>query len=165
MKSEPDWSLLPAATPAHVRAMVERCCKRTSRERLRDIGEARISTRGSHGRGGESRRAGAAAAGIPLVAGGGSGIRGGGPGRVRDPPVRAGYPAGPVRKFDLVAKDMVVDWPIAPRLSPDGSRFAYASANQVWVRDLDRLEPRAVADISAARPVSWSPDSRELVFS
>jgi serine/threonine protein kinase len=40
---EPDWSLLPAATPAHVRVLLRRCLQKDPRQRLRDIGDARIS--------------------------------------------------------------------------------------------------------------------------
>jgi hypothetical protein len=38
-----DWSVLPAATPRPVRALLTRCLERDVRQRLRDIGEARIA--------------------------------------------------------------------------------------------------------------------------
>jgi serine/threonine-protein kinase len=38
-----DWSVLPAATPAPVRGLLSRCLDRDVRQRLRDIGEARIA--------------------------------------------------------------------------------------------------------------------------
>jgi hypothetical protein len=37
---EPDLALLPAATPARVRTLIERCLVKDPRQRLRDIGEA-----------------------------------------------------------------------------------------------------------------------------
>ena len=37
----PDWSLLPAATPATVRRLLERSLRKDQRERLRDIGDMR----------------------------------------------------------------------------------------------------------------------------
>jgi len=43
MKEEPDWSRLPAATPMRVRALLQRCFQKEARQRLRDIGDARIS--------------------------------------------------------------------------------------------------------------------------
>jgi len=43
LEREPDLSLLPAATPARVRALLRRCLLKDPRERLRDIGEARIA--------------------------------------------------------------------------------------------------------------------------
>jgi len=42
MKDDPDWSKLPATTPARVRLLLQRCLQKDSRQRLRDIGEARI---------------------------------------------------------------------------------------------------------------------------
>jgi len=39
---EPDWSALPKDTPAHVRRLLTRCLRKDPKQRLRDIGEARI---------------------------------------------------------------------------------------------------------------------------
>ena len=163
LKTEPDWDLLPAATPARVRVLLRRCFCKDPQVRLRDIGEARIAL-------GATAETEAPAAPPPRPAGP----------RWRVMAVvtlaaallavlatlRFGQTSepGPLRKFDLVAGDMVVDWPIAPVLSPDGSRFAYASENRIWVRDLDRLTPRAVAEVVAGGPVNWSPDSRTVVY-
>jgi eukaryotic-like serine/threonine-protein kinase len=43
LKNEPDWSLLPALTPIHVRVLLHRCLRKDPKHRLRDIGDARIS--------------------------------------------------------------------------------------------------------------------------
>jgi eukaryotic-like serine/threonine-protein kinase len=43
LKSEPDWSRLPSTTPAHVRVLLRRCLQKDPRQRLRDIGDARVS--------------------------------------------------------------------------------------------------------------------------
>jgi hypothetical protein len=40
---EPDWNVLPASTPGHLRALIERCLLKDPRARLRDIGEARLA--------------------------------------------------------------------------------------------------------------------------
>jgi serine/threonine protein kinase len=42
VRDEPDWSALPAATPAALRRLLTRCLKKDPKSRLRDIGEARI---------------------------------------------------------------------------------------------------------------------------
>src|ERR1019366_8802970 len=39
---EPDWTVLPADTPPHVRRLLVRCLRKDPKLRLRDIGEARI---------------------------------------------------------------------------------------------------------------------------
>ena len=42
LTKEPDWTLLPAATPPRIVELVRRCLRKDPRERLRDIGDARI---------------------------------------------------------------------------------------------------------------------------
>ncbi len=42
LEREPDWAALPAATPANVRLRLARCLRKDARERLRDIGDARL---------------------------------------------------------------------------------------------------------------------------
>ena len=39
---DPDWSALPPGVPPRVRELIERCVRKDARERLRDIGDARI---------------------------------------------------------------------------------------------------------------------------
>jgi eukaryotic-like serine/threonine-protein kinase len=40
---EPDWALLPVETPLRIRELLRRCLTRDPHERLRDIGDARIT--------------------------------------------------------------------------------------------------------------------------
>jgi len=42
LKTEPDWSNLPADTPPRVRELLERCLSKHRRDRLQDIGDARV---------------------------------------------------------------------------------------------------------------------------
>jgi Tol biopolymer transport system component len=42
MTLEPNWNALPVNTPPRVRRLLERCIRRDPRQRLRDIGEARV---------------------------------------------------------------------------------------------------------------------------
>ena len=42
LEREPDWSALPAATPARIRRLLLRCLAKDPKQRLRDIGEVRI---------------------------------------------------------------------------------------------------------------------------
>jgi eukaryotic-like serine/threonine-protein kinase len=43
VKSEPDWDALPAATPPPIRGLIRRCLTKDPKQRLRDIGDARIA--------------------------------------------------------------------------------------------------------------------------
>jgi serine/threonine protein kinase/Tol biopolymer transport system component len=42
LEREPDWSALPAATPAHLRRLLLRCLAKDPKQRLRDVGDVRI---------------------------------------------------------------------------------------------------------------------------
>ena len=46
LKTDPDWSLLPAETPLRIRELLRHCLTRDPRGRLRDIGDARIEIEG-----------------------------------------------------------------------------------------------------------------------
>lgn len=43
LEREPDWSALPDTTPTRLRTLLQRCFCKDARDRLRDIGEARIA--------------------------------------------------------------------------------------------------------------------------
>ena len=43
VRAEPDWNLLPASTPEAIRRLLHRCLTKDAKQRLRDIGEARIT--------------------------------------------------------------------------------------------------------------------------
>jgi serine/threonine-protein kinase len=43
MTREPDWNALPKDTPPHVRRLLQRCLRKDAKNRLRDIGDARIA--------------------------------------------------------------------------------------------------------------------------
>jgi Tol biopolymer transport system component/tRNA A-37 threonylcarbamoyl transferase component Bud32 len=42
LRSEPDWSALPAATPARIRNLLRRCLEKDPRRRLHDVADARL---------------------------------------------------------------------------------------------------------------------------
>jgi Tol biopolymer transport system component len=54
---DPDWSALPLEVPPRVRELLERCLRKDPKERLRDIGDARIELVTGAG-GGQSQRTG-----------------------------------------------------------------------------------------------------------
>jgi len=43
LKTEPDWHMLPSDTPPYLRRLIDRCLVKDPKQRLRDIGEARIA--------------------------------------------------------------------------------------------------------------------------
>jgi eukaryotic-like serine/threonine-protein kinase len=43
IRAEPDWTAMPKDTPVHVRVLLQRCLQKDAKQRLRDIGDARIA--------------------------------------------------------------------------------------------------------------------------
>jgi eukaryotic-like serine/threonine-protein kinase len=175
IKDPVDFAALPPALPPHVRALVERCLTRDPAERLRDIGEARIAlspagTAASSSMRGTAAPAAAAAParrGVPVPAAAGLALalavlagatawfvaRGG-----------RSAAAGETTRLEILAENLSAAWDVAPSLSPDGRRVAYCADKQLWVRDLDVVEPRRVAVLAEDAGTCWSPDSRSIAF-
>ena len=65
LKSPPDWDHLPGSTPPRIRELLERCLAKHRRDRLQDIGDARLEIEWTRqGRTGSA--AGATGRGVPL---------------------------------------------------------------------------------------------------
>ena len=171
MTQEPSWEALPAATPARIRHLLRRCLTKDPKQRLRDIGEARIAL----GQPGEEENI------VPVLA-------------TPKPLWRQALPwavAG-LLGFALVA---VLWTPAAPRrvtrlsaeigadaslylgqgpaaiLSPDGSTLAFVATatggqgdRQLFVRRLDRTESAPLSGTEGARNHFFSPDGQWLGF-
>ena len=174
LRSEPDWSQLPAATPIRFRVLLQRCLQKDAKQRLRDIGDARISIDevlagapepSSVAATSVSARfwrralpwavAGVLAAAFAFV-------------HFREKPAA---PAEPVR-FQVPLPDKTTAASTgAFALSPDGHQLAFAAAgsdgvSRLWIRSLDSLEARPLPGSESPRfpPFFWSPDSRFIAF-
>jgi serine/threonine-protein kinase len=165
LKTDPDWDSLPEDTPPAILRLLRRCLEKDPRQRLRDIGEARIIIERVIQ--GELDDPAAAA---PLQAGG---SRGSGRGRMAwlaasvvvaavvgttawtlkpDPP------EPPLRKFSLAVERDDKNGPDDPVISPDGSSVAYTVGGRLWVQELDELKPREISVEGDADMPFWSPD-------
>jgi hypothetical protein len=80
---------------------------------------------------------------------------------LRAPPSTA---AAPVMRFETSLPGYLGDL----ALSPDGRYIAYtggtSSPPRIWIRPIDRLEPRALPGTDNAASLFWSTDSREIGF-
>lgn len=182
LEREPDWALLPRATPAVVAALLRRCLQKDPARRLRDIGDARfaiedaISQPGASesGSGGQALHiarwvlaslalAGLAALGTWFL------VRPAG-GEAVDP----GRVDGGQLRFEI---ETLADEPLnvstttpTIALSPDGRRVAYVSARAgqsggaLVVRNIGDLTPRVVAGPTWAREPFFSPDGLWLGY-
>jgi serine/threonine-protein kinase len=143
LKTEPDWSLLPANTDARIRALLRACLQKDRKARRRDIGDVRaeIGEVLAH-RGREREEIAAAppaelgwkraiplALAVSLVVGVIAGIIGWN--LKPEPPPR------PVARFPMVLPSDQQLTDVGRRvvvLSPDGRRLVYVANNQVYLR-------------------------------
>jgi len=170
LEREPDWTALPAGVPARVTGLLRRCLTKDAKQRLRDIGDARLELSEALTSPAEPVAAAAAprgpallpwavaALGLALAA---FGLWRGSARVARDPHLHS------VLTHDLGGP--IAPYPASLAISPDGKRVAYLVADstgmQLWMRELDQDAPRLVYSKSSATDVFWSPDSRYLGFS
>ena len=164
---EPDLAKLPAATPSGVRALIARCLVKNPRERLRDIGDARVELSDPSKRIGDpvvsvSPRVGMLWRWIAL----GLGVLLVGAGVAVAPGWLKARPAGsaPAR--------FTVTPPGAPgrigtlRVARDGRRLVYTmtSERRLLAHDLDGFDSRPIANTEGASQPFLSPDGRWIGF-
>ncbi|MEO5989965.1 MAG: protein kinase [Candidatus Eisenbacteria bacterium] len=171
LQSEPDWSALPATTPASLSRLLERCLRKDPRERLRDIGDARIELSEIRGSAPDAAaRARRRMSWMPTVLAG----------------VAIGAALAALAWFAVqrstrppVAHEASVMLSAGQRISQNGSNafvamsrdgraVAYvarsAAGSQIHVRRLDRREDLAIAGTQDARNIFFSPDGEWVAF-
>ena len=179
VRAEPDWSALPASTPPSIRDLLRRCLTKDARQRLRDIGDARIAMEEAQSGAGaaipassiavDSRTARPAAwrralpwaiasLGIVIAA----------VALVRDR--NAGTPA-PVMRFSLAPpEDGDFDARVGPAmaLSPDGRQMVYVlnagGKDQLYLQSVDHDRPSLLPGTEGAFVPFFSPDSQWVAF-
>ncbi len=178
MTKEPDWAALPAATPPRVVELLRRCLKKDPRERLRDIGDARMEieearvaplppnepVRILHSRTGWTSGLRWTLTGI-LVGGLLATITvsklqsGGSPAASSLKQLAIGLPP----TIELVAHDKQ-----GLALSPDGKHLVFpgrrAGVTQLYDRPLDGLEASPIPGTEGAARPFFSPDGRWVGF-
>ncbi|HUL74865.1 MAG TPA: protein kinase [Vicinamibacterales bacterium] len=169
LKTDPDWSALPASTPASIRTLLRRCLERDRDKRLHDIADARLEI--------EDAASGPAAAPEPAVR----------PSIGRERWLWALATAALVvallttiasrRSADAPQPELRVEvvtppffTPGAPAfaLSPDGQTIAYLAItggkSRIWIRQLSRDDAHAIDGTEGALSVNWPGDGRSVLF-
>ena len=178
LKSEPDWSAVPAETPAAVRRLLRRCLTKDPRERLHDIADARLEIRDAHftetgPRTDAPRTHGAwiAAAILAILSLALAGVL-----LWRSTPTPADLPVYrsvilPPRLDPKTADGRTSSrrFPRGLALSPDGRRLAFVAPGpdgraMLWVRPLDSPTAQMLGGTEGAAGPFWSPDGRQLGF-
>jgi serine/threonine-protein kinase len=173
LRDEVDWGRLPGSTPEGLRRLLKRCLKQDTRERLQDIGDARIELEElarhdpamARGRSGLRRFSAAALASaivLSLLLG-----------------AAVSWIAGrgtPPAKRSLLRASLLIDpsmrlWQGASSsfaLSPDGSRLAFVGQidqrTNLYLRGLDSYVASPVPASEEARDPFFSPDGEWVGF-
>ena len=171
VKNDPDWSKLPAATPAYLRKLLQRMLTKDRKQRLQAIGEARVALENpeqevapaSHLPVSEPRPKGAVYAFAALSALAILALSALAFLHFREPPpVLVKFEVPPPEEGALTQGDG------PPAVSPDGRRIAFLAAVEgkraLWMRDLDSLATRMLPGTEDAIAPFWAPDSRQLGF-
>ena len=174
LSTDPDWSTVPASTPAPLTRLLRRCLAKDPRRRLADIADARLEidealasgTAGiedapvaGHRRGRPGVWAAAVAANVIALIALWSWLR---------PPA----PAAPVvMRFTAAG---AFNRPGVPALSRDGRQLAYqrqgpdpvtgAPRRVIYIRKIDELEARPLAGTDDAMEPTFSPDAQWVAF-
>ena len=170
LKGEPEWSRLPADTPASIRALLRHCLEKDRRQRIADIAVARYvlgapleaaapaRTPADAGKPRSSWIGFAAALAAALVAAAGGWI-------LKPSPTAS---ARPITRFPIIlAQDQ--SFTSSGRhilaLSPDGTRLVYVANSQLFLRAMDQVDASPIRGTNegAAEPF-FSPDGQWIAY-
>jgi eukaryotic-like serine/threonine-protein kinase len=152
LKTDPDWSALPADTPAPIRKLLRRCLERDRKRRLHDIADASLEIDEALTGPTDASPAPAPQKTTPCAA------------AVSLVHFREAPPRPSVTTFGIPAPENTAGMDNAS-LSPDGRRIAFtaapkgSSAELLYVRSLDTLTPRPLKGTERAGAPFWSPEN------
>ncbi|MDX2472307.1 MAG: protein kinase [Candidatus Krumholzibacteria bacterium] len=183
LRDQLDWDLLPVDEAPELCRLIERCLERKAKQRLRDIGEARIFLQDGGANSSllnftlpESALAGESA-----------------------PSAKSSWPKLAIMSFVCLALGAAIGWqflaqspptqvvhamippptglvyqlndlyPGVPTLSPDGTMIAYSATNAenetfLYLRHIDEGVPMKLSDTEQTAYPFWSPDSKFIGF-
>ena len=169
LKSDPDWTALPATVPQRVVTVLRRCLQKDRKQRVRDIGDVSFALDGTFetaapqaipGAASSATRerlawmAAVAVAAVAIVALAIPAVR-----HLRATPT-------PETRSEIVTP--ATDQPTSFALSPDGRQIAFvASGNgdsRLWLRSLATTTAEPQAGTEGARYPFWAPDGRSVGF-
>ena len=178
VKTEPDWSRLPEATPSAIGTLLRRCLRKDRRQRLPDAGAVRIEieealaaptsvgegTAASRTKAWRDRLPWAAAAVLALTTIAST------IGFVLRTP-KAQQPLQAMRLSAEIGADASLYTVYGPSaiLSPDGTRLALVASGtdqkqRIYIRSLDQVQATALSGTENARDPFFSPDGQWIGF-
>jgi len=172
LRAEPDWSLLPSATPVGIRALLERCLRKDRKRRLRDAGDVRIAleeaaTEPLEPTSAEARDRRRPGSLVPWSVAAVSAVLAaaaiwGSQGRSEIPPSVSHATITVDQKLALSTGRPVV------ALSPDGAHLVYVADTgthtALYIRKMNELDARMIPGTEGASGPFFSPDGQSVGF-
>ncbi len=173
LERQPDWSVLPEEVPKEVRRLLTRCLRKDPKERLRDIGDARITiedlqeadeTTTTTALNGRRNALWLAIAALAVVCAAVVGW-------MARKPAPPGSPSPTRLVVSLPAQHhlaIALDFSLA--ISPDGTVLVYGASSspgnppRLYLRRLDQFEAVPIPGTEGAFGPFFSPDSRMLGY-
>lgn len=173
---EPDWAVLPPTVPVRIRELLADCLAKDRKQRLQDIGDARleidraiggrewvpaVAAPAAAGRRSRAGLAGMAGAAVVLVGAGWLAA------------TRAGSreaPAAPAARVLIPSRSAAYRWATGAEISPDGRLVAFTAQpstggpTQLWVRAVGSFDARPLVEATGGASPFWSWDSRTVAF-
>jgi serine/threonine protein kinase len=167
LKTEPDWTALPPATPTALRSLLRRCLQKDPTRRLRDVADARF----------EIEEAVNAPQDLPFIPQSAprTGERWGWVAAVLVVAAAVGASGWFVGRSTRGESELRLEITTPPTsdptslaISPDGRRVVFVATSdgkpQLWVRVLDAVSARPLAGTEGSTLPFWSPDSGSVGF-
>jgi serine/threonine-protein kinase len=166
IKDPPAWNLLPDDLSPSLRMLLERTLQKDPRQRMRDIGEARLALdqiASSHAPVAllppapkRVRREALpwAVAAVSTVAAIAMALRA----------TNVASPGLPPLTYTISTSPEPLERTALPVIAPDGRHLAFVRNGALWVRALDKLEARQLTGTDGAQHPFWSPDSRQVAY-
>jgi len=166
LKGEPDWTRLPATTPAAIRRLLQRCLVKDRSRRLADVADARLELEDAQAGApvdGESTHATsrrrervAWAVALALIA------------LTAIVLVVRGRSIPPAREMRVEITTPQTRNPASLAISPDGREIAFVAMSAgrpvLWLRSLESGSAKPLAGTDGAAFPFWSPGGRSLAF-
>ena len=173
IEREPDWTTLPASTPARLRELLRRCLRKDPKTRLQAIGDARVqidelisgateetaAVVATQPRAQRGARLAWIVAALSLVIAAALAV----------PATRyfsRAVPEPDPTRFEIPTPP--TSDPVSFALSADGRQLAFVATAEgvprLWVRPLDQVTARPLAGTEGARYPFWKPDGRAIGF-
>jgi eukaryotic-like serine/threonine-protein kinase len=147
LRADIDWNLLPANTPASIRTLLRRCLAKDRKQRLRDIGDARLLIEEYI-----SNPSGTSFQETESIA---SGRKISGP-----PQITCFYcELPPGQQFSLHLQPFIA-------VSHDGRKFAFTTNTGLYLRKLNEQEARLIQGTADEAPMQpcFSPDDKQVGY-